>query len=639
MKFSSHGQYRGISRLGASRNMASLGRSTSNQGATSMTIVVLLICICKNVLCKPTEHEDARQIRIIRYRDVPEATNFLHESMDDQMPMAERCKRYAVLLKIATSSVPYEATVAHLARLPEDVLDKHLQKTDIENISSLFMSAIDKYRVLQLNPAFLELIECLGQFNIPAVKTFLQDPELTLIKDSYRELLDKPDTVLDLDSFDLRAYNPTFRISFRFLFKDHLKDGSSLDEFQPISRAGPASRGTTESNSSDPLQQQQPQKKPDEELPRKTEEEVADDVPEERRQLLLKRRRERARERRRIRNLHDEESHRHRERERLRQRRLRILKPSELRGRERERQKRRRDRKREGITADMKTYKTSMNERMQQAQDNVLRPPPQMDQQTIDLMGQMWRESESGPAVAPAHSKPTIEPSMSNQSQRDISTFCDLLSASDQTFVLDTSLRLQHHQQQLLDAQQQPRAVIPEHRSPVVDRTLPPAKEPQPRQTLFRPQPVRPMTVSPYLTPGGYPQAALSNSSLHSFCSDDRTGFRRLPTSNTAFRRPTYNYVSESASRNGPSPSAGSLISTWRTFTPRILIQSDDFDDLSSTASHLEKTDAVVQAIANHTPRPSPARSTTTRDRFFEANAELASPWYDFDRRFGTKDD
>lgn len=232
---------------------------------------IALFTITCNIRCTPDSYMTQE------LSDVTEAVNRMQRSLTHQMPIEEKCIRYAILLSMsAKTGVPYGLTVSQLAKLNIDVLRKRYREIDTEKLGSLYMSTIDRYRASQLAPAFLDLVECLKRSDLPIVSMYL-DEELFLLFNLYRKVLynNEPANQIDLRTVDISRFHPSFRLSLRSLFRDHLKDECLKDyDFSelgyPISHnayiaetliAGRAklSSGDTSSKPSSSPPQEQPQ--------------------------------------------------------------------------------------------------------------------------------------------------------------------------------------------------------------------------------------------------------------------------------------------------------------------------------------------------------------------------------------------
>lgn len=157
-----------------------------------------------------------------RFNDVSQAINYMYERLPDDMSMEEKCKRYAVLsLKSLSEKRPYETTVSNVVTMDKNNLDRHYRTIDINRLSGLYMSAIDRYRITQLAPPFIDLVECLSQIDTTAVRSYLTNWELVVILDLYKQVLGLPG-VISLHSLDITNFHSAFWSTLRNLFKQYL---------------------------------------------------------------------------------------------------------------------------------------------------------------------------------------------------------------------------------------------------------------------------------------------------------------------------------------------------------------------------------------------------------------------------------
>lgn len=130
--------------------------------------------------------------------DILGAINRLHRSLSDKMSLEARCKRYAVLLSMArTKGANNQLALIQTSGLEERDLNSLYDKISVANLTSRYMSTIDRYRTTYLGPAFSDVIECLRRIGTPEVKAYLEDPELIMIVDLHRQSLEQPATAID----------------------------------------------------------------------------------------------------------------------------------------------------------------------------------------------------------------------------------------------------------------------------------------------------------------------------------------------------------------------------------------------------------------------------------------------------------
>lgn len=248
-----------------------------------------------------------------------EAIDHLYSSLPQQMLLEEKCKRYAVvLLVIGSKGRINQLKLSELLTLDTTELDRICYNVKPENLSALFMNAIDGYRVTELRPTFLELVKCLELIDTPYVEKFLASDELKLIIHLYKEVTLSPHIQIDLDQYGLDSYHPAFRTSLNNLFSKYLSSGGTSRSVVNKKRKNPRAATAVQR-----------------ELEQMTEE--------QRKQI----RREWHRDRQSKHRLEKEKLEKHREQERLRQQRIRLLYPEKQREKEKMKSKLRRDRERE----------------------------------------------------------------------------------------------------------------------------------------------------------------------------------------------------------------------------------------------------------------------------------------------------
>lgn len=142
-----------------------------------------------------------------------------HRSLPDQMPLKAKRVRYAVSLwMLETEGITGQLALLQLSGLREDILALLYEEINAADLASRYMTAIDTYPRKQLEPAFIDLIECLMMLDTPSIRTFLNDPELAIIVRSYKLALGPLAAILDLESVDLRQFSTSFRATLKKLF-------------------------------------------------------------------------------------------------------------------------------------------------------------------------------------------------------------------------------------------------------------------------------------------------------------------------------------------------------------------------------------------------------------------------------------
>lgn len=200
------------------------------------------IALVSSYSCLPTEYVDIDFTTPCR--DKAEAINRIYESLPRQMTIEQRCKRYAVFLAMTElKGVSDRLALLQLKELVEDTLDVLYERVRTADLAARYMTTIDLYRRSHLEPAFVDLIDCLRQINLPLVKNYLDDSELTVVENLYRRALGPPAIAIDLDSVELDAFPPAFRITLRNLFakhsemigQDHERNSNPINLFNQLS--------------------------------------------------------------------------------------------------------------------------------------------------------------------------------------------------------------------------------------------------------------------------------------------------------------------------------------------------------------------------------------------------------------------
>lgn len=192
------------------------------QKISTLLVVVLVISINCRINCSTID--DGEEIIIpAKLRSSIDTLNYFHGLLPEQVGLAEKCKKYAVLLSMIDSvGLLYVTTVEKLSALPEDIISRHHQKMSPKTLSILFMSAIDKYRTSGIAPPFLDLIECLKQINESIAEKYLDDRQLETIIHIYQQVLKSPNKQVDLNDFNLSVFHKAFQVNLRSILRGHL---------------------------------------------------------------------------------------------------------------------------------------------------------------------------------------------------------------------------------------------------------------------------------------------------------------------------------------------------------------------------------------------------------------------------------
>lgn len=212
----------------------------------AVIIVAIIVSIC--IRCYPTDFTTP-------CRDVAEAINRLYRFIYAKTSLEARCKVYAVFLSIArVKGANNQLAVVQTLELEELDLDSIYSNISDADSASRYINTIDIYRTSHLEPAFLDVIECLRLIDEPEAKAYLQDPELMMIVNLYKRAIGPPATEIDLDSLDLKSFHPAFQTALRNLFGGHFdakRPSTRIDDFgrpgvQRPRRAGDVVKSTDE---------------------------------------------------------------------------------------------------------------------------------------------------------------------------------------------------------------------------------------------------------------------------------------------------------------------------------------------------------------------------------------------------------
>lgn len=183
-------------------------------------LVVVIVALYK---CNLVQNNNFDITRLCK--DVAQAVNWLYRSLPEEMPLEERCKRYAVLLSMArTRGVTNQLALLQMLEMPERELNMLYESMSIQELASRYFITIDVYRTTHLEPAFLDIIECLKRINSDDVKLHLKDPELITIVNLYKQSIGSPATVINLNETDLSGFHPAFKTALINLFGGNFED-------------------------------------------------------------------------------------------------------------------------------------------------------------------------------------------------------------------------------------------------------------------------------------------------------------------------------------------------------------------------------------------------------------------------------
>lgn len=208
-------------------------------------VIIAILVIIDLVDCTQTE-----LLYITRtFKSVPAAINYVHASLPENAPLDEKCKRYAILLSIVSGNTkPHESDAFRVSALDSYNLNKEYQAMHADDVAQSYMIAIERYRIRKLAPPFLELIECLRRIDAPKVRLYLNNPELSIIANLYKQVLSSPSTKINLDRLKLDKFHPFFRDSLKNHFSNYI---DSVNDSSPSIHytGGPSDGGDITSNS------------------------------------------------------------------------------------------------------------------------------------------------------------------------------------------------------------------------------------------------------------------------------------------------------------------------------------------------------------------------------------------------------
>lgn len=148
----------------------------------------------------------------------------------------ERCQRYTVLLSLC-GGVPNESLVFRVATMDKSNLSNHYEEMSLHNRTALLMAAADRYRITNLAPSFLELVDCIRQIDQPSAQGYVEHDEIVVIENLYRQVLGLPGITIDLKNLNLNRFHPAFRATLGNLFRQYFDiDGMCDTSLAPVRR-------------------------------------------------------------------------------------------------------------------------------------------------------------------------------------------------------------------------------------------------------------------------------------------------------------------------------------------------------------------------------------------------------------------
>lgn len=458
-----------------------------------MVIGTVILCNAGCTLAVQCNEDD--EVPPSKFYDSVDAMDYLHHSSPTQATIEERCKRYAVMASsLASRGPPRHLTMSLVLKMSEENVEQFYRRLDAKDeLAPIYMAAIDGYRAASyIGPPFLELIECLKRLNRPYIKYYLENPELILILDLHKKIVQYPDMKIDLNSIDLRKFSPAFRISLENIFQKNLiVDSSDNQDRGDGAGASFSDQPTNEGGQQSSTEHSKVQIGP---------------------QRMVT-------------------THRHREQERLRKRRLYLLRPDVERSKKRQQYTRLRDKRwKEAAERQMNSLR-----QLEESQQNEPKsgPPDQSSdrnksEEQIPDLAQLWSEVEP---IFESIQTPRIAGAQQRRHQfDDLSDFLPFQTMRAKPSALDpprsSPAQNQQHQSQSI----QPNPISNESESVQLTSDLP---EPLP---AVRVQPFQGTLTIPLSTPVDHP-------------SDTSPAISRNPDPHSgpgSGRGQKYNYLEES---------------------------------------------------------------------------------------------
>lgn len=157
--------------------------------------------------------------------DISDAIIYLYKRLPDEMILADKCKRYAIMTSyLKPMGRLHNKAVSQVLRMSLDELNQVYQEFSPDRVGAFYMTAIDGFRAASsLGPPFLELIECLKELNNISLKPYLDDEELNIIIELYEHVLESPDTKIDLNLIpNVDRFRRAFVVSLLNMFEDNI---------------------------------------------------------------------------------------------------------------------------------------------------------------------------------------------------------------------------------------------------------------------------------------------------------------------------------------------------------------------------------------------------------------------------------
>lgn len=198
--------------------------------STRVYALALSMILSYDTFCTPVGDYNVNLTRKCKYAS--DAIDRLRHKLPSEMTLEDKCKRYAVITSIINSKGRRRRKVEeYILRLTEDQVYQLYRRIDPVDLGQLFMNAIDGFRISQLGPALFDIVKCLERVDTQMARTYLKSPELNIILELYRHVLQSPDAKIDLNSTDLPKDHSLFSESLKNLFGKYLlNDPSSMNQ-------------------------------------------------------------------------------------------------------------------------------------------------------------------------------------------------------------------------------------------------------------------------------------------------------------------------------------------------------------------------------------------------------------------------
>lgn len=207
------------------------------------TSIFLYVLIPTYLSCSPSGRYNINLTR--KCIDIARSVSRLHSMFPGNMSLEDRCKRYAVTSSILGSKDRSRRVAIDTVVGDVHILQRYHDEIFPADLGPLYMNIIDGFRLSQLEPALLDVIECLHQVDTPAAKAYLGNREIGVIIDLYNRVVRSPDTKIDIDTVHCLSKHPAFGMSLIRLFTKYLPNAPTIDLDKRILGASSSSTSTS----------------------------------------------------------------------------------------------------------------------------------------------------------------------------------------------------------------------------------------------------------------------------------------------------------------------------------------------------------------------------------------------------------